>query len=228
MLEKENCNNSSTKRGKLYVFFGASGIGKDFLAKKLVEYGKKKEISIEQAPRIFSREAREKEKGDTQHKYGVVSEEIKAGKYWGKVNGNYIGINESAVNESLDKGINLVLPTGSVELLEKIQEGFSENPDDLCLVYISGISMSEIDYFILEKKRNPQNSWEENNKSAQKRYKQSKVIIDYYQKNEQKFKYAYLNASKAGKLGIVEQYSKNLFEDFFEALIENKKENGVV
>lgn len=215
------------KKGKLYIFFGPSGIGKDYVLNKFIDFGKNNSVPISLVTRYFTRVSRENEINDEYHSYGNnITDVCNPDNIFSKINGEYVGINRGQVKTSLDLGENLALATGSIDLIEQIQEEFKDNPDNLCLIFVNAPGLS-MDYYVkLEKSRNPNLSMDKIFASATERWKQSELINNYCKQNNNSFDYAYLNITKNANRSISDQFSDVFVTNFFKVIINGENESG--
>ena len=215
------------KRGKLYIFLGASGTGKDYMLKQFLNFGENNGVNISLVPRYFTRGCRKNEVNDEYHSYGnKITDVCTPDNFFAKINGEYVGINRQQIKNDLDSGKNLVLATGSTDLIEQIKEEFVDNFDDLCLIFVNASGLSVEYYIELEKTRNPNLNVETIFASANARWKQSELISNYYKENMQLFDYAYLNITKNAVHSISDKFSDVFFDKFFKVIIDGKNENG--
>ena len=206
--------------GKLYVFFGISGAGKDFMQKEFIKFSDGKVVDV---PRIHSRKRRDTEL-DSKNSFDVPVEEICSSEnFHAEVNGDYVGINKAFIKEQLSLGNSLAYSTGSTEMIEAL----ISDPDiskDVCLIYIASQKMDDGDYFTLEGKRNSNRSLDEIAVSAYQRLINSNTVMEYYSNNQDVFDYAYFNTTKYVKPEIAAQFQKQFFDMFFKVLMDFDKE----
>ena len=216
--------------GTLYVLFGASGVGKDFMAENIVDFsktyktndGSKKEIF--HVKRLLSRKERRFE--NKIHSYSVPTSEIcSPDNFYSSINNAHVGINKEKLKADLFSGKNMIFATGSTDMIDQLIAD-PDIQDNLCLVYIAGPGYSMIEYFSLELDRNRDKTLSELKKSAQARYENSLNVSGYYQRNSDFFDYAMLNIpSRTGDIKARELAEK-LLKEFYKAIVENKHESG--
>lgn len=216
-----------SKKGKLYIFFGPSGIGKDYMLNQFINFGKNNGVPISLVTRYFTRVARENEVDDKCHSYGNnIVDVCNQDNFYAKINGEYVGINREQIRTALDSGENLAFATGSIDLAEQIKEEFIDRLDNLCLIFVNAPGLSFDSYIELEKTRNPNLSWETVSASATERWNQSELIGNYYKQNMQLFDYAYLNITKNAIRSISNKFAAVFFHEFFKVLIDGENKSG--
>ena len=216
--------------GTLYIFFGSSGIGKDYIQSEFINFSSKYTLSdgskkiVLPVSRLHSRKKRDTE-GNT-NRYGLSIEEIcNSDNYYSMVNGDYVGINKGEIKSSLAAGKNLAYSTGSVEMIEQL----INDPDlsnSICLIYINALGYSVDGYIKLESQRKKDQQFSELLKSATERFNNSLLVQEYYNNNQELFNYAYMNITKFANPEIAKKYIPVFFESFFKVVLELKKETG--
>ena len=213
------------ERGRLFVFLGPSGSGKDYLASLFIKYCKDNNYSLKECRRYLTRSARKDEKDDELHKYGLSIDEVcSEDKVFSEVNGNYVGISVLDIDNDLANGENVIFVTGSYELVEQLLS--MEIGKDLCLVFINSPALSLDYYYDLEKERNPDFTSDKIMEDASIRYERCLRLIEYFNKNRQKFNYGYANFTRYAMKQIVDMYGYAFLDNFFEVLINDKKVDG--
>ena len=216
--------------GILYIFFGSSGIGKDYIQSEFINFSSNYTLSdgskkiVLPVSRLHSRQKRVDE-GD-RNKYGVSIEEIcSSDNYYSMVNGDYVGINKGEIKNALMSGKSLAYSTGSIEMIEQLIND-SDLSNSICLIYINAPGYTVEDYVGLETRRNKDQQPLELLKSATERFNNSILVQEYYNNNQELFNYSYMNITKFANLEIAKKYMSVFFESFFRTVLELKKESG--
>lgn len=131
-----------TKKGKLFVISGSSGVGKGTLLKKLLEKNPQLEVSIS----ATTRSPRPGEADGVNYFFVTKEEflkEVENGDFleWAEFNGNYYGTRQAWVERNLDKGKNLILEIetkGALQIKKKL-------PDSV-LIFILPPSIEELEH----------------------------------------------------------------------------------
>ena len=131
-----------TKKGKLFVISGSSGVGKGTLLKKLLEKNPSVEVSIS----ATTRQPRPNEINGVNYFFISKEEFLKEVKNeefleWAEFNGNYYGTRLAWVERNLNKGKNLILEietNGALQIKNKML--------DSVLIFILPPSMEELEH----------------------------------------------------------------------------------
>lgn len=218
---------NNISKGKFYIFFGPSGIGKDYLLEKFIAFGENNGILIAPVPRSFTRLARKNEKDDQYHSYNKNADYVcNDDNFYANINGEYVGINRQKIKSALDLGGNLALVTGSIHILQQIIHEYIDHSDDVCLIYTNAPGINLNYYLELEKFRNPEQDEDTIYRSAHERWAQSQRIADYYNHNSELFNYAYLNITKNAVSSMSVKYNDVFFEEFFKTIVEGENKSG--
>lgn len=131
-----------TKKGKLFVISGSSGVGKGTLLKQLVQKNPELEVSISATTR-----APRPAEVDGVNYFFITKEEflkeVENGEFleWAEFNGNYYGTKQAWVERNLNKGRNLILEietNGALQIKKKL-------PDSV-LIFILPPSLEELEH----------------------------------------------------------------------------------
>lgn len=218
--------------GTLYIFFGPSGVGKDFLQKGFISYSEKAlsvgetHKIVKPVERIHSRKKRNYE-GPSIHKFDIPSADIAVPEnFYAFVNGACVGINKEKLKTTLASGTDLVFSTGSVDMIEKL----INDPDiknNICLIYLTGPGYDERTYFFLELQRNHLSSnLEDIAFSANERYKNSLRVAEFYNNNKMLFDYAYINVTSKATRSAAEAFKSVFLDKFYQAILCDTREDG--
>lgn len=211
------------ERGKLYVFFGSSGSGKDFMANKFIKFCQNNGINISECRKLLTRSKRETSDSDF-HQYGLSVDTVcNSSNFYAELYNEFVGISKEDIEENLSNGKSQIIVTGSIDLLEQLMR--SQYNVDLCMIHITSMGFQELDYFSLAIKRKPNMPFEEL-KAANLRYEQSLKVKEYYQENKGRFDYVYFNTTMKASQSIVSQHEEAFFDKFFEDVISGKKGYG--
>ena len=131
-----------TKKGKLFVISGSSGVGKGTLLKKLLERNPELEVSIS----ATTRKPRPNEADGINYFFTSKEEflkEVDNGEFleWAEFNGNYYGTKQAWVERNLNKGRNLILEIetkGALQIKQKLS--------DAVLIFILPPSLEELEH----------------------------------------------------------------------------------
>lgn len=131
-----------TKKGKLFVISGSSGVGKGTLLKKLLERNSELEVSIS----ATTRNPRPGEVDGVNYFFTNKEEFKKAVENkefleWAEFNGNYYGTKQAWVERNLNKGKNLILEIetkGALQIKQKLP--------DAVLIFILPPSLEELEH----------------------------------------------------------------------------------
>ncbi len=133
---------TNTKKGKLFVISGSSGVGKGTLLKRLLEKNPQLEVSIS----ATTRNPRPGEIDGVNYFFVTKEEflkEVENGDFleWAEFNGNYYGTKQAWVERNLNKGKNLILEIetkGALQIKNKL-------PDSV-LIFILPPSLEELEH----------------------------------------------------------------------------------
>lgn len=213
-------------RGKLYVFFGASGTGKDYMKELFIKYCNENKISITECKSYFTRPKRKNEQNDELHQYGLSKEIVCSPKnIFSEINNEYLGIDKNDLENKLANGQNVVLVTGSINIINEFIN--SEYYNDMCLIYMALPGLS-IDYYLdLEYERHSNMTDKLYiQKSAIARYENSRKVHKYYLDNQEVFDYTYLNITKTADPEIVADFHDVFFANFFKKVTSGEYVSG--
>jgi len=217
--------------GTLYIFFGPSGVGKDFLQKGFISYSEKAlsvgetDKIVKPVERIHSRKKRNYESPYI-HKFDVPFANIAVPEnFYAFVNGACVGINKERLKTTLASGTDLVFSTGSVDMIEKL----INDPDiknNICLIYLTGPGYDEKTYFALELQRNHMSSLQDIVFSGHERYENSLRVAEFYNNNKMLFDYAYINVTSKATRSAAEAYKSPFLDKFYQAIFYDTREDG--